>query len=390
MTFQSAAKNSSELPSLYSQAPSQGSAQCQETNPQGAMQGENNKIPAQEQLDVPQTSAQVQQGVSKTPSQAQQGVFKISSQGQRISQLAIVQDVQLTAPLAIGNQQAIPLDNQTDQQTEVQPQQDVEDVPLDPKILEVMGGRFLEERNLAQAIPKELIVRWKEILNTGLPSEAKVALVKKYPPPRNGIIIDPPKINPEVRASLQEAMVKRDERILERQTKIAACLAAVGKTFLTVLDKYKEQDNLEIFEQLSDIGKLLADLQHEESAIRKSLILSNLNPSFKDVLNEATPDEFLFGNQLEEKMKAAKALETSQKELKPVQKSQVAKGAKNSKLPPRQSQYNQQRYQSTSGGTKHRDTKNQGSSTKRGNHQKSASNWKNNRKYESNSYQKRR
>lgn len=44
--------------------------------------------------------------------------------------------------------------------------------------------------------------------------------------------------------------------------------------FLTVLDQYKEQENLVIIEQLSDIGKLLSDLQHDESAHKKEFNLS--------------------------------------------------------------------------------------------------------------------
>lgn len=285
-----------------------------------------------------------------------------------------------------------------DQSTEQVDEQDQSKIPLDPKILEVMGERFLQERQLAQAIPNDLSVRWEEILKAGLPSETRVTLVKKYPPPKNCVMMDPPRLNAEIRASLQETVIKRDDRIVERQTRIAACLAAVGKTFLTILDEYKGQDNLTIIELLSDIGKFLTDLQHDESAIRKSLILANLNTTFRDVLNTSTPDEFLFGKQLEESLKAAKALETSRKELKTVQKSQNSKNPKNSKFPSGRQSFSQRQYYSTAGGKKQQNTKNQGYQNNQGGNQRSEnswkgnskSNWKTNQKQETNPYQKRR
>lgn len=200
-----------------------------------------------------------------------------------------------------------------------------------------MEKRFIEERILAGAIPKDMIIRWEEILTNGLPTDDRVALVKKYPPPSNGAIIDLRKVNPEVRASIQESVIKRDEQILAKQTKTTACLSAVGKAFSNIIESRDEK--LKALELLSDVGRLLADLQHDESIIRKSLILANLNASFKDILNAAVPDEWLFGKQLDAKLKLAKALEIFRKDLKPAPKVQVNKPTKNLMLPPRRPIY---------------------------------------------------
>lgn len=62
---------------------------------------------------------------------------------------------------------------------------------------------------------------------------------------------------------------------------------------------------------------MLADLQHDESEIRRSLILTNINATVKETLKETVVDEWLFGKQLEDKVKAAKTLETSSESLKP-------------------------------------------------------------------------
>ncbi|XP_043271177.1 uncharacterized protein [Venturia canescens] len=258
------------------------------------------------------------------------------------------------------------------------------EVPLDPEILEILGRRFAEDRVLAAAIPTELVIRWEEILKRGLPTEERVSLIKKYPPPSNCIIIDPPRVNPEVQASLHESVAERDERIYGKQTKMTACLAAIGKSFRKVLEGGGEK--LLILEQLSDASRLLADLLHDESIIRKSLILANLNVSCKETLNATIPDEWLFGKQLEEKLKAAKALESSRKELKAPQKLQVYKNSKNLTVPPRRRQ-NNQKSATMSGGRK--ELRNQGYSSYRRDNHKNGNNWRNNQKSERSNNRKR-
>nr|XP_046491854.1 uncharacterized protein LOC124223671 [Neodiprion pinetum] len=233
-------------------------------------------------------------------------------------------------------------------------------------------------------IPKDLVVRLEEILKTGLPTEDRVSLIKKHPPPSNCVIIDPPRVNPEVQASLHGSVVKRDERIHAKQSKITACLAAIVKVFSKVLEGGAEK--LLILELLGDASRLLADLLHDESIIRKSLILANLNVSCKETLNATVPDEWLFGQQLEEKLKAAKALESSRKELKAPQKPQGQKNSKNSTAPPRRPQ-NNQRFATTSGGRK--EPRNQGYSSFRRDNHKNGTNWKNNQKSERSNNRKR-
>ncbi|XP_043285869.1 uncharacterized protein [Venturia canescens] len=72
----------------------------------------------------------------------------------------------------------------------------------------------------------------------------------------------------------------------------------MGKMFQAVL--CEKQEKFVLLEQLivSDVGRLLSDLQHDE--VRKNLILANLNTPFKEVLTTTTSDELLFGKSLEE------------------------------------------------------------------------------------------
>lgn len=63
-------------------------------------------------------------------------------------------------------------------------------------------------------------------------------------------------------------------------------------------------------EMLNNAGRLLTDLHHDKGVIRASLILANQNTFFKGTLSAMTLDVWLFGNQLDEKLKETKALGT--------------------------------------------------------------------------------
>ncbi|OXU31272.1 hypothetical protein TSAR_014169 [Trichomalopsis sarcophagae] len=71
---------------------------------------------------------------------------------------------------------------------------------------------------------------------------------------------------------------------------------------------------------------------HDETAIRRSLIVANVNNATKDTLRKTATDEFLFGSKLSENLKAAKLIEQSAGELK-VPKSSSTKSTKNFKPP---------------------------------------------------------
>lgn len=71
-----------------------------------------------------------------------------------------------------------------------------------------------EERVLVPAIPKSIAVRLEDIIKNGLPKEEREKLIKEHAPPKNCVLIDPPKLNEEV--SVSETSTKRDDRIVEK------------------------------------------------------------------------------------------------------------------------------------------------------------------------------
>ncbi|XP_068990728.1 uncharacterized protein [Neodiprion pinetum] len=119
-------------------------------------------------------------------------------------------------------------------------------------VLKAMGKRIAPDRVLGPEIPKPIAVRWEEIFKQGLPPELKTSIIEKYPPPSNCIFIDSPKVNPELKAASAEAVVKRDNRIISKQERIAACLSAQGKALATIIKRDNDAD-LALIESISDV-----------------------------------------------------------------------------------------------------------------------------------------
>ena len=217
---------------------------------------------------------------------------------------------------------------------------------LSEAVLNIIGKRVLDDKVTSPAIQPDVGRRWEDILNQGLPKDERTQLIKKYPIPENCTLADPPKLNPEVKATIQEIVCNRDARIAMKQTKLAAGLSASGKAMSLVLKRESTKEDIAILGCLGDIG-LLTDLQHDETTIRRNLILANINPALKETLVDMQADEYLFSNKLSDVLKAAKAMETVSSELRPKGKSQHYGLPKNSKAPPRQFKKG---YTMTSGG----------------------------------------
>ncbi|KAJ8964055.1 hypothetical protein NQ314_005196 [Rhamnusium bicolor] len=119
---------------------------------------------------------------------------------------------------------------------------------------------------------------------------------------------------------------------------MGACMSAFGRALTLLLkegkDEGEERNNLPLMELIGDAVRLIADLHHEESESRQNLISLNLDKSLRDMLNNTSLDGWLFGDNLSDRLKTAKAIEKSGEELK-TRKKKVGKVTKNWKYPPR-------------------------------------------------------
>ncbi|CAD6233742.1 GSCOCG00012294001-RA-CDS [Cotesia congregata] len=151
-------------------------------------------------------------------------------------------------------------------------------------MLEAIGKRIDEEKKTSPAIHNDIFVRWKGILKEGLPTEERELLFKKYPTPENCLILEPQKLNAQIKASLLEPLINKDKRLIEKQRKVCVCLSALGSVLSDLL-KGNTPETTNLVATLSDTARVLVDLQRDESLTRRLIISANINPALKETLN---------------------------------------------------------------------------------------------------------
>ncbi|XP_037299425.1 uncharacterized protein LOC115445658 [Manduca sexta] len=189
----------------------------------------------------------------------------------------------------------------------------VEDT-LDNSILEILGV-VPESKEKEENLKKELVERWDNIIKKGLDKEGKETLRKENPGFNNFLQMFPPKLNPEVNAAISDPAKKRDQTILRRQEQIATALTCLGSALNICLNDMEKQ-KLDIIKKLNDAARILCDTLYIDTRSRRSLILATINKEMKDFLIQSEPQAHLFGENLSEKIKTAKAVQQSGKDLK--------------------------------------------------------------------------
>lgn len=178
-----------------------------------------------------------------------------------------------------------------------------------------MGEQKIDEQVSAPPLHSKATTRWQEVIKAGLSQEEREILLKKYPAPVNCCFLTPPKLNIEVSQALSESCRLRDQRIVKKQERLVASLSSVAKT-LSALLLAEGTVVLPLIESLSDTSRLLLDTLREETMIRRSLVLTNVNATMRDILNTTPVDEFLFGSKLSETVKIAKQINQNADDLK--------------------------------------------------------------------------
>ena len=92
-------------------------------------------------------------------------------------------------------------------------------------------------------------------------------------------------MNLVIKAAVDSTIQKRDEKIIEKQEQISVSLAGISKTIILVL-KSNTPEKKQLLEPLNSVMRLLADLQHDETLNRRSLILKNIAAPVLDMLKD--------------------------------------------------------------------------------------------------------
>jgi hypothetical protein len=194
----------------------------------------------------------------------------------------------------------------------------LEDVELDEDVLNLLGDAPKTDKPLGKVIHKDVASRWQEILNKGLSKDIKDKLAQEYLVPNNCNMLVPPTLNPEAKAALPDALVKRDASLMIRQKQIALAMSALAQaTDILIKQKFSAS---EVLKPISDAARVLCDAHFNETKMRRNFVISAINTNLKEALISSERDTFLFGENVSEKLKAAQAIQKSGSTLKNTQR----------------------------------------------------------------------
>lgn len=187
---------------------------------------------------------------------------------------------------------------------------------LKEDVLEVLGEDPDDKGPPRVNLHPALVARWSKILESGLDKEDRVNLVKKYPPPKNLDSLRAPEVNEEIVQILSQETLRKDKYLTIAQSQLCAATSAIGLSLNRILNEDNELLRA-ILPNLSDAGKLLTDLHHYLSISRRYGILPTIDGSIKHTIQNCNIDTKLFGSDLCDKVKSARELEKSSKDLRP-------------------------------------------------------------------------
>ncbi|KAI5633197.1 hypothetical protein NE865_14076 [Phthorimaea operculella] len=187
---------------------------------------------------------------------------------------------------------------------------------LDEELLNLLGKEKEVNKEKSPSIHEELAKRWNNVIEKGLDKEEKHIILNKYPPIENMPRLLTPKLNPEAEAAMSDQAKKRDHSISIKQKQIAVAISSLGGLLSKIISNKNEVDKKEIVTRVCDAGRILCDLFYEDNKSRRFFALESLNKEMRHSLRQREPEEFLFGKNLCEGIRTAKAVAKAAQDLK--------------------------------------------------------------------------
>lgn len=190
-----------------------------------------------------------------------------------------------------------------------------------------MGEDPTESQALKMTVKPELLKRWVFFCNEGLKKEDVESLDKKYACIKE---LQAPILNPQIAVTMKDFAIARDSHMVEIQKMAGTALSIVGSLITSVYENKDEGVDLEdILTYQCDVAKILTQIVHKQSNSRKAFIEPGLSKETKAILKGTKIDEFLYGKELSEKIKEAKALDKIGENLKVQQATKTTPGKPN-------------------------------------------------------------
>lgn len=187
---------------------------------------------------------------------------------------------------------------------------------LSVEILEALGDPRSKDEVLGPAINGEISKRWGRVIVEGMTKDAKEAITQKALIPENFRLAKAPKLNLEIAAVLSDTVKNRDKILEKSQNHLGLGIASLTSLASELIDK--DLDKVCILKKLSDVSQIFLDLHFENTKTRRKLVTNSLDKKFNGIVSDVKRDEFLFGADLGEKIKATKTAERSGFQIKRV------------------------------------------------------------------------
>ena len=168
-----------------------------------------------------------------------------------------------------------------------------------------IGDDPKQSKALKMNMREDLLNRWKFICREASTKEMKELyeqLDTKYECLKE---LSAPKLNQQIISAIKEVAVTRDKYMCEVQNIAGKAMSIIGSLMTSLYEGAEEMDLETLLECLSDTARLLA---FKESKSRKAFIEPGLTKETVAILKDTKIDDYLYGEQLSEKLKEAKAI----------------------------------------------------------------------------------
>ena len=183
----------------------------------------------------------------------------------------------------------------------------LQEKPLSSALRSVLGEDPSKSSSIKLDIHSQLICHWEHYLLQGNSIEDKEKLLKKY-----DITLEwaAPVLNEEIAHRITEKMQLKDEYRYNIQKLLAPVLTLLGN-FITQANEIDEDEtDHETIEKITDAAKLVSEAMHQMSVSRRASINPRFNWLFQKILKKTLPQNFLYGNKLQKKIKKLTEAET--------------------------------------------------------------------------------
>uniref|UniRef100_A0A0C9RCC8 MutS_0 protein n=1 Tax=Fopius arisanus TaxID=64838 RepID=A0A0C9RCC8_9HYME len=152
------------------------------------------------------------------------------------------------------------------------------------------------------------------------------------------LFVEAPKLKLEISSFLSDIAKKKDQHFVGTENYVGTAIAALGDVVSSFLDPPDEGlDESAIVDSTSHAGPILVDVFHQQTMARKSFITPQMSKSIKPVADIIFSDEWLYGDNLKDKLKEMEKVCLEMKDKGPQKPTPKQQYEGNSKYPPAKS-----------------------------------------------------